>query len=159
VDFSLEIKAEGLRFRVNVFHQMPGLSAVFRIIKDKVPLIEELGLPAVARGFGELKNGLVLVGGPTGSGKSTTLAGIIDHINRTTSRHIVTLEDPIEVLHKNKKSLINQREIGTHTRSFERALRATLRQDPDVILVGEMRDLPTITFALTAAETGHLVLG
>jgi twitching motility protein PilT len=138
---------------------MPGLSAVFRIIKDKVPLLEDLGLPQVVRGFAELKNGLVLVGGPTGSGKSTTLAGIIDHVNRHTSRHIVTLEDPIEVMHKNKKSLINQREIGTHTRSFERALRATLRQDPDVILVGEMRDLPTIGFALTAAETGHLVLG
>ncbi len=158
VDFSYEIKAEALRFRANIFQQMPGLSAVFRIVKDKVPLLEELGLPAIAETFAELKNGLVLVGGPTGSGKSTTLAGIIDHINRHSSRHIITLEDPIEVLHKQKKSLINQREIGTHTRSFEMALRSTLREDPDVILVGEMRDLPTISFALTAAETGHLVL-
>ncbi len=158
-DFSFEIKAEALRFRANVFQQMAGVSAVFRIVKDKVPLLEELGLPPVVKTFAELKNGLVLVGGPTGSGKSTTLAGIIDHINRSTARHIVTLEDPIEVIHRMKKSLLNQREIGTHTRSFESALRATLRQDPDVILVGEMRDLPTIQFALTAAETGHLVLG
>jgi twitching motility protein PilT len=109
--------------------------------------------------FAELKNGLVLIGGPTGSGKSTTLAGIIDHINRTSARHVVTLEDPIEVIHQQKKCLINQRELGTHTISFEKALRATLRQDPDVILVGEMRDLDTVRFALTASETGHLVLG
>jgi twitching motility protein PilT len=159
VDFSLEIKAEGLRFRANVFQQLPGLSAVFRVIKDRIPVLEELGLPPVVKTFGDIKNGLVLVGGPTGSGKSTTLAGIIDYINRTSARHVITLEDPIEVLHRQKKCLVNQREIGTHTRSFESALRATLRQDPDVILVGEMRDLPTISFALTAAETGHLVLG
>jgi twitching motility protein PilT len=159
VDFSFEFKAEGLRFRVNVFQQMPGLSAVFRIVKDKIPLLEDLGLPAVVKTFAEAKNGLVLVGGPTASGKSTTLAGIIDHINRTTSRHIITLEDPIEVMHKAKKCLINQREIGTHTRSFASALRATLREDPDVILVGEMRDLATIQFAMAASETGHLVLG
>lgn len=159
VDFSLDVKSESLRFRANVFHQLPGLSAVFRIIKDKIPILEELGLPEIVRGFAELKNGLVLVGGPTGSGKSTTLAGIIDHINRTSARHVVTLEDPIEVIHAQKKCLINQRELGTHTHSFENALRATLRQDPDVILVGEMRDLETIRFALTASETGHLVLG
>jgi twitching motility protein PilT len=159
VDFSLALKAEGLRFRANVFRQMPGLSAVFRIVKDRIPVLEELGLPPVVKTFAELKNGLVLVGGPTGSGKSTTLAGIIDHINRTSSRHIVTLEDPIEVMHKQKKCLINQRELGTHTASFENALRATLRQDPDVILVGEMRDLATVQFAVTASETGHLVLG
>ncbi|HEX7596761.1 MAG TPA: PilT/PilU family type 4a pilus ATPase, partial [Polyangia bacterium] len=159
VDFSLALKSEGLRFRANVFHQMPGLSAVFRIVKDHIPVLEELGLPPVVKTFAELKNGLVLVGGPTGSGKSTTLAGIIDHINRTSSRHIVTLEDPIEVMHKQKKCLINQRELGTHTHSFENALRATLRQDPDVILVGEMRDLATVQFAVTASETGHLVLG
>jgi twitching motility protein PilT len=159
VDFSLDVKSESLRFRANVFHQLPGLSAVFRIIKDKIPILEELGLPESVRGFAELKNGLVLVGGPTGSGKSTTLAGIIDHINRTSARHVVTLEDPIEVIHAQKKCLINQRELGTHTHSFENALRATLRQDPDVILVGEMRDLETIRFALTASETGHLVLG
>jgi len=159
VDFSVEVKSEGLRFRANVFRQMPGLSAVFRIVKDRIPVLEELGLPPVAKSFAELKNGLVLVGGPTGSGKSTTLAGIIDHINRTSSRHIVTLEDPIEAMHKQKKCLINQRELGTHTHSFENALRATLRQDPDVILVGEMRDLATVQFAVTASETGHLVLG
>jgi twitching motility protein PilT len=159
VDFSFEIKSEGLRFRANVFQQLPGLSAVFRVIKDRIPVLEELGLPPVVKTFGDIKNGLVLVGGPTGSGKSTTLAGIIDHINRNTARHVITLEDPIEVLHKQKKCLVNQREVGTHARSFETALRATLRQDPDVILVGEMRDLPTISFALTAAETGHLVLG
>jgi twitching motility protein PilT len=159
VDFSFEIKSEGLRFRANVFQQLPGLSAVFRVIKDKIPVLEELGLPPIVKTFGDIKNGLVLVGGPTGSGKSTTLAGIIDHINRTSARHVITLEDPIEVLHKQRKCLVNQREVGTHARSFESALRATLRQDPDVILVGEMRDLPTISFALTAAETGHLVLG
>ena len=159
VDFSIDVKSESLRFRANVFHQLPGLSAVFRIIKDKIPVLEELGLPAIATSFAELKNGLVLVGGPTGSGKSTTLAGIIDHINRTSSRHVVTLEDPIEVLHQQKKCLINQRELGTHTLSFSGALRATLRQDPDVILVGEMRDLDTVRFALTTSETGHLVLG
>jgi twitching motility protein PilT len=159
VDFSLALKSEGLRFRANVFRQMPGLSAVFRIVKDRIPVLEDLGLPPVVKSFAELKNGLVLVGGPTGAGKSTTLAGIIDHINRTSSRHIVTLEDPIEVMHKQKKCLINQRELGTHTHSFENALRATLRQDPDVILVGEMRDLATVQFAVTASETGHLVLG
>jgi twitching motility protein PilT len=159
VDFSFDVKSESLRFRANVFHQLPGISAVFRIIKDKIPVLEELGLPEIVRSFAELKNGLVLVGGPTGSGKSTTLAGIIDHINRTSARHVVTLEDPIEVIHAQKKCLINQRELGTHAHSFENALRATLRQDPDVILVGEMRDLETIRFALTASETGHLVLG
>jgi twitching motility protein PilT len=159
VDFSLDVKSESLRFRANVFHQLPGISAVFRIIKDKIPILEDLGLPPIVHSFAELKNGLVLVGGPTGSGKSTTLAGIIDHINRNSARHIVTLEDPIEVIHQQKKCLINQRELGTHTHSFENALRATLRQDPDVILVGEMRDLETIRFALTASETGHLVLG
>ncbi|HJX54362.1 MAG TPA: PilT/PilU family type 4a pilus ATPase, partial [Polyangia bacterium] len=159
VDLSLALKSEALRFRANVFRQMPGLSAVFRIVKDRIPVLEDLGLPPVVKTFAELKNGLVLVGGPTGSGKSTTLAGIIDHINRTSSRHIVTLEDPIEVMHKQKKCLINQRELGTHTHSFENALRATLRQDPDVILVGEMRDLATVQFAVTASETGHLVLG
>jgi len=159
VDFSLEVKSENLRFRANVFYQLPGLSAVFRIIKDRIPVLEELGLPPIVHGFAELKNGLVLIGGPTGSGKSTTLAGIIDHINRNSSRHVITLEDPIEVIHHQKKCLINQRELGTHTHSFEKALRATLRQDPDVILVGEMRDIDTIRFALTASETGHLVFG
>ena len=159
VDFSYEIKTEGLRFRANVFRQLSGLSAVFRIVKAHLPRIEDLGLPPIVQALGDTKNGLVLVGGPTGSGKSTTLAGIIDYVNRTHARHIITLEDPIEVLHGCKKCLVNQREIGSHTLSFDAALRSTLREDPDVILVGEMRDLPTIQFAVTAAETGHLVLG
>ncbi len=159
VDFSYEVKLEGIRFRVNVFHQLQGLSAVFRVIRGELPSLDELGLPEVVRRLDKLKNGLVLLGGPTGSGKSTTLAALVDAINRSSGRHVITLEDPIEVVHPRKKSLINQREIGTHTASYNQALRATLRQDPDVLLVGEMRDLPTIAFAVTAAETGHLVLG
>jgi twitching motility protein PilT len=159
IDFSYEVKTEGLRFRANVFQQLSGISAVFRIVKASLPDIDALGLPPIVKGFGDLKNGLVLVGGPTGSGKSTTLAALIDYINRTDARHIVTLEDPIEVVHSRKKCLVNQREIGSHTQSFSAALRSTLREDPDVILVGEMRDLPTIAFAVTAAETGHLVFG
>jgi twitching motility protein PilT len=159
VDFSYRVESENLRFRVNVFQQMGGMAAVFRIIRASLPDIDKLGLPPVVRGLAELPDGLVLVGGPTGSGKSTTLAALIDHINRTSRRHIVTLEDPIEAVHPRRESLVNQREVGTHTGSFTNALRATLRQDPDVILVGEMRDLPTISFAVTAAETGHLVFG
>ncbi len=157
VDMSYEVHSHNIRFRVNVFQQMSGLSAVFRRIHDKVPDLTELGLPDVVRSFADFKNGLVLVGGPTGAGKSTTLAAIIGHINRSDARHIVTIEDPIEVVHEPQLSLINQREVGTHTRSFPRALRSTLRQDPDVILVGEMRDAQTIEFAVNAAETGHLV--
>jgi twitching motility protein PilT len=159
VDLSYEVKAEALRFRANVFNQMGGLSAVFRLIKGTFLELDALGVPPVVHGFAELKNGLVLVGGPTGSGKSTTLAAIIDRINRTSGRHVISLEDPIEVVHARKMSLVNQREVGTHARSFSAALRATLRQDPDVILVGEMRDADTVTFALSAAETGHLVFG
>ena len=159
VDLSYEVKSEGLRFRANVFRQISGLSAVFRIIKGTLMDIEKLGLPPIVQTFGDLKNGLVLVGGPTGSGKSTTLAGVIDYVNRTYQRHIITLEDPIEVVHVRKRCLVNQREVGAHTNGFGPALRATLRQDPDVILVGEMRDLATISFAVTAAETGHLVFG
>jgi twitching motility protein PilT len=159
VDFSYEVKSRGLRFRAHVFGQMTGISAVFRIVKNVIPNIETLGLPPVVTTFGAIKNGLVLVGGPTGSGKSTTLAALIDYINRTSARHIITLEDPIEVVHTRKQCLINQREAGTHTRSFASALRSTLREDPDVLLVGEMRDLETISFAVTAAETGHLVFG
>ena len=159
VDFSYEVRVKGLRFRANVFRQMTGLAAVFRTIKAEILAVERLGLPPVVARFGELKNGLVLIGGPTGSGKSTTLAALVDYINRTSDRHIVTIEDPIEVVHKRVRCLVNQREVGTHTRSFDAALRATLRQDPDVILVGEMRDLTTIQFAVTAAETGHLVFG
>jgi twitching motility protein PilT len=157
-DFSYEIESESLRFRANVFQQTSGLAAVFRTIKDDIPDITSLGLPEIVRTFAHLKNGLILVGGPTGSGKSTTLAALIADINRNSAQHIITLEDPIEVVHKPIRSLITQREIGTHTRAFSNALRATLREDPDVILVGEMRDLPTIQFAVTAAETGHLVL-
>ncbi len=159
VDYSHEVKSEGLRFRANVFNQLGGLSGVFRRIRGTLPEFEKLGLPPLVQTFGDLKNGLVLVGGPTGSGKSTTLGALIDYINRTASRHIISLEDPIEVLHRRKKSLVNQREVGTHTRSFAAALRSTLREDPNVILVGEMRDLPTIEFTVVAAETGHLVFG
>jgi len=159
VDFSYEVAADEVRFRVNVFHQLQGLAAVFRVVRGELPSLDDLGLPEVVRRLDKLKNGLVLVGGPTGSGKSTTLAALVDAINRESGRHVITLEDPIEVVHPRKKSLINQREIGTHTASYDQALRATLRQDPDVLLVGELRDLPTIAFAVTAAETGHLVLG
>ncbi len=139
---------------------MSGLSAVFRSSTTPCPSSSASGSPPVVTNLANAKNGLVLVGGPTGSGKSTTLAAIIDHINRTSSsRHIVTLEDPIEVVHRRKGCLVNQREVGTHTRSFAAAMRSVLRQDPDVILVGEMRDLAMVSFAVTAAETGHLVLG
>jgi twitching motility protein PilT len=159
VDYSHEVKSEGLRFRANIFQQLGGLSGVFRRIRGELPEFEKLGLPPLVRTFGDLKNGLVVVGGPTGSGKSTTLAALIDYINRTSTRHIISLEDPIEVIHRRKQSLVNQREIGTHTKSFAAALRSTLREDPNVILVGEMRDLPTIEFTVIAAETGHLVFG
>lgn len=159
VDCSHQVRTHDLRFRVNLFRQMTGVGAVFRIVRADIPKFEDLKLPPLVRTFADLKNGLVLVGGPTGSGKSTTLAALIDHINRTSARHIVTVEDPIEVVHTSKESLVNQRETGTHTRNFESALRSTVRQDPDVILVGEMRDLATVSFAVTAAETGHLVFG
>jgi twitching motility protein PilT len=159
VDFSHEVKADGLRFRGHVFSERRGFGAVFRSIKNEVPDIEKLDLPPVVKKFGSFKNGLVLIGGPTGSGKSTTLAALVGHIHQTSGRHIVTVEDPIEVIHGQGKSLINQREVGTHTTSFAAALRSTLRQDPDVILMGEMRDLATIHFAVSAAETGHLVFG
>lgn len=159
VDFSYERPADGLRFRVNVFREIGGLSAVFRLVRAALPNLADLGLPPVVPTLAELKNGLVLVGGPTASGKSTTLAALIDHINTTTARHIVTFEDPIETVHLRKLSLVNQREVGRHTPALHDALRATLRQDPDVILVGELRDAATIAFAVSAAETGHLVFG
>jgi twitching motility protein PilT len=159
VDFSFEVKAESLRFRVNVFNQTGGLSAVFRAVKDDVPKLGSLGLPPVVQGFADLPHGLVLVGGPTGSGKSTTLAAFVDHINERYPVNILTLEDPIEVVHKPKRALIVQREIGSHTHSFANGLRAAFREDPDVILVGEMRDRETLHSALTASETGHLVFG
>ena len=157
VDFSMAVKSLGLRFRVNVLRQLTGVSAVFRRIQQDVKGLAELGLPRLIAGLCDLPDGLVLIGGPTGSGKSTTLAGMIHHINQRHACHIITIEDPIEVEHTHLRSVITQREVGTHTTSFPSALRATLREDPDVILVGEMRDLETIGFALSAAETGHLV--
>ena len=159
IDFSYEITEKELRFRANIFLQYGGLSAVFRAIEGKLADFKSLGLPQIVSTFGDLKDGLIVIGGPTGSGKSTTLGAIIDYINRTSNRHIISMEDPIEIVHPSKKGLVNQREIGTHTSSFQNALRSTLRQDPDVILTGEMRDLATISFAITVAETGHLVFG
>lgn len=159
VDFSYEVRSRALRFRANIFHQRGGLSAVFRAIRSEIPKLENLGLPEIVTRFADFQHGLVLVGGPTGSGKSTTLAALIDYINRTSGRHVISLEDPIEVVHPSQRGLVNQREVGTHTGSFANALRSTLREDPDVILVGEMRDLDTIKFAVTAADTGHLVFG
>lgn len=146
------------RFRVNVFVQRGSLGAVFRVIPHDVPRIDLLGLPEIVRTFAALTRGLVLVTGPTGSGKSTTLASIVDVVNRERAVHVMTIEDPIEFLHPHKRALVNQREVGQDTRSFADGLRHVLRQDPDVILVGELRDLESIMMALTAAETGHLVL-
>jgi len=146
------------RFRMNIYQQRESLGAVLRVIPWEIRSLEELGMPSVLASFAELKRGLVLVTGPTGSGKSTTLAGILDLVNRNRHDHIMTIEDPIEFLHQHKNSIVNQREVGVDTHSFGRALRHVLRQDPDVILVGELRDLETIAVALTAAETGHLVL-
>ncbi len=156
LDFTYVLGSEH-RFRVNFFHQMDGLSAVFRIIPVKIATLDELNLPSVIKTFTEIQRGLVLVTGVTGSGKSTTLAAIIDKINREEKKHIITVEDPIEFIHKDRGCLINQRAIGQDTHSFSDALRAALREDPDIILVGEMRDLETIDIALHAANTGHLV--
>lgn len=145
------------RFRVNVFKQKHYVTIVARIIPTIIPTIEQLNMPDILKKLTTKKQGLVLVTGPTGSGKSTTLASMIDYINQRESRHIITLEDPIEYLHQHKKSIVNQREVGTDTDGFAKGLRASLRQDPDIILVGEMRDLETVATAITAAETGHLV--
>ena len=158
LDCSYTIPNTG-RFRVNVFMQRKGLGAVFRIIPEKIKTIEELGLSPDLLNLIDVPKGLILVTGATGSGKSTTLAALIDHINRTEHSHILTIEDPIEFVHRNQLSLINQREVSSHTKSFANALRAALREDPDIILVGELRDLETIQLAITAAETGHLVFG
>src|SRR4051794_12387564 len=147
------------RFRVNVYYQRESVGAAFRLIPQEIKTMEELGLPASLHTLVEKPRGIVLVTGPTGSGKSTTLASIIDEINRTRAEHILTIEDPIEFVHRHKRCIVNQREIGPDAISFAEALKAALRQDPDVILVGEMRDLETISTALTAAETGHLVFG
>ena len=157
LDFAYSIPGVS-RFRANVFQQRNSMGAVFRVIPIKIPTMEELGLPKVCKYLAERPRGLVLVTGPTGSGKSTTLAAMINHINSTRAFHIITMEDPIEFMHRNKKAYVNQREIGEDTHSFASALKRVLRQDPDVILVGEMRDLETISAAITAAETGHLVL-
>jgi len=157
IDFACSSEDE-TRFRVNVFHQRGSMAMVMRILPHEIPEPEELGLPASVRELCKLKRGLVLVTGATGTGKSTTLASLINIINRTSKRHIITLEDPIEYVHTHQQSIVNQRELGNDTNSYANALRAALRQDPDVILVGEMRDLETISTAITAAETGHLVL-
>jgi twitching motility protein PilT len=157
LDFAYSLPGKA-RFRVNVYRQRDSVGAAFRLIPHEIKRLEDLGVPDSLAAFAHLPRGLVLVTGPTGSGKSTTLAGIVDLANRTRADHIMTIEDPIEFLHTHKRSLINQRELGTDTWSFKNALKHVLRQDPDIILVGELRDLETIELALTAAETGHLVM-
>jgi twitching motility protein PilT len=147
------------RFRANLFADRKGIGAVFRLIPNEIRTVEDLGLPPAVVELCGLNKGLVLVTGPTGSGKSTTLAALIDYINRTRDDHVITIEDPIEFVHPSKRCIVNQREVGTHTGSFQRALRAALREDPDVLLVGELRDLETMAIAIETAETGHLVFG
>ncbi|WKY57722.1 type IV pilus twitching motility protein PilT [Vibrio sp. SNU_ST1] len=158
VDFSFELPNVG-RFRVNAFNQARGCAAVFRTIPVEIPTLEQLGAPDIFEKIANYEKGLVLVTGPTGSGKSTTLAAMVDYVNRNHNKHILTIEDPIEFVHTNNKCLVNQREVHRDTHSFKAALRSALREDPDVILVGELRDQETISLALTAAETGHLVFG
>ncbi len=158
LDFAYEMDADN-RFRCNYFKQQHGLGCVFRIIPTKMASLEQLGIPPVVKEFGHIRGGLVLVTGPTGSGKSTTLAALLDYININFRRHIITIEEPIEFVHRNKKSIITQREVPIQTPSFSDGLRAALREDADIVLVGEMRDLETISLALTAAETGLLVFG
>jgi len=161
-DFEIDLAisfGEDMRFRVNAFNTMNGPAAVLRTIPNRIQSLEEIAAPEILKKLCTLPKGLVLVTGPTGSGKSTTLAAMVDFINTNDAKHIITIEDPVEFLHTSKKSLINQREVGKNTRSFARALKSALREDPDVILVGELRDIETIQLALTAAETGHLVFG
>jgi twitching motility protein PilT len=161
-DFEIDLAisfGEDMRFRVNAFNTMNGPAAVLRTIPNRIQSLEEIAAPEILKKLCALPKGLVLVTGPTGSGKSTTLAAMVDFINTNDAKHIITIEDPVEFLHTSKKSLINQREVGKNTRSFARALKSALREDPDVILVGELRDIETIQLALTAAETGHLVFG
>jgi len=157
-DFAYAIEGVG-RFRVNIFRDIRGVGAVFRIIPSKILTIEDLKVPPAVVNLCSIPKGLILVTGPTGSGKSTTLAALINHLNETQRKHIITIEDPVEFVHLNKLSAVNQREINTHTQSFKKALRAALREDPDIILVGEMRDLETIAIAIEMAVTGHLVFG
>lgn len=158
LDFAISI-GDNYRFRVNCFNTLNGPAAVMRSIPTQIISLDELGAPELFKKLASLHKGLLLVTGPTGSGKSTTLAAIVHHINTTMAKHIITIEDPVEFVHVSRKSLINQREVGRTTKSFARALKSALREDPDVILVGELRDIETIQLALTAAETGHLVLG
>ena len=157
-DYGFEIEGVA-RFRANVFRDRGGVGAVFRQIPHRILTLEQLGMPEAVRKFCHFPKGLVLVTGPTGCGKSTTLAAMVDYINNTRQGHIITLEDPIEFVHTSAGSMVNQREVGPHTESFARALRAALREDPDVVLVGELRDLETISLALETANTGHLVFG
>lgn len=157
IDFSFSILGLA-RFRANFFHQLHGISAVFRVIPEVIVPLEDLNAPDIFKKLCHFSHGLILITGPTGSGKSTTMASMIDYINTHESKHIITIEDPIEYIHVPKKSIINQREVGQHTRGLHSALRAALREDPDVILIGEMRDIESIRLAITAAETGHLVI-
>lgn len=156
LDFSLEIESIA-RFRVNMFVQRKGIGAVFRLVDENVKTMDELGLPQQLKKACTMPNGLVIVTGPTGSGKTTTLAAMIKEINKAQKKHVITIEDPIEYVHKNEEAIIQQREVGVHTHSFAKALRSALRENPDIILLGEMRDLETMQHAITAAETGHLV--
>ena len=157
VDFGLSYNDE-IRLRVNVYHQRNNLAASIRILMKKIPDIEELGLPSVIKSLAEAPNGIIIVTGPTGSGKTTTLAAIVDYINKTQAKHVITIEDPIEYIYPHNNAMIHQRELGRDTPSYAHALHSALREDPDIILVGEMRDFATISAAITAAETGHLVL-
>ena len=158
IDFAVHMGEEN-RYRINAFHTLHGCAAVLRNVPPHISTLDDLGTPLALKKLCHLRRGLVLVTGPTGNGKSTTLAAMIDYINSTMSKHIITIEDPIEFVHTSKKSLINQREVGRHTAGFSTALRSALREDPDIILVGELRDIETMRLALTAAETGHLVMG
>ena len=156
LDWSYAVEGVG-RFRANAFKQQMGMGAVYRMVPENIKTVEELALPQSIRSLADFRKGLILITGPTGSGKSTTLAALLQHINMTRKEHVITIEDPIEYVHRGVNCLINQREVGRHTKSFAGALRSALREDPDVIMVGEMRDLKTMSLALTAAETGHLV--